>query len=93
MRHSHAVDHEKHLILNHLYIFDYNIRTELLHPVIGCDEPLSRHINLHLERGQKKSLVGANDIGKTNSSKAFLGIHRPYPENIGRENTSRSDTF
>ena len=41
--------------------------------VIGYDEPLSRPIDLRLERGQKISLVGANGIGKTTLLKSLLG--------------------
>lgn len=32
--------------------------------VIGYDEPLSRPLNLRMERGQKIALYGANGIGK-----------------------------
>jgi len=42
--------------------------------VIGYDEPLSRPIDLQLERGQKISLVGANGIGKTTLLKSLLGL-------------------
>lgn len=42
--------------------------------VIGYDEPLSRPIDLFLERGQKISLVGANGIGKTTLLKSLLGL-------------------
>ena len=33
--------------------------------VIGYDEPLSKPLNISMERGQKIALVGANGIGKT----------------------------
>ena len=33
--------------------------------VIGYDKPLSKPINLRMERGEKIALVGANGIGKT----------------------------
>ena len=42
--------------------------------VIGYDEPLSRPIDLRLERNQKISLVGANGIGKTTLLKSLLGL-------------------
>ncbi len=42
--------------------------------VIGYEEPLSRPIDLQLERGQKISLVGANGIGKTTLLKSLLGL-------------------
>ena len=42
--------------------------------VIGYDEPLSRPLNLTMERGQKIALVGANGIGKTTLLKSILGL-------------------
>ena len=50
------------------YIFETN---DL---VIGYDEPLSRPLNLVMERGQKAVLVGANGIGKTTLLKSILGL-------------------
>ncbi|MGX4585527.1 ABC-F family ATP-binding cassette domain-containing protein [Paenibacillus chitinolyticus] len=41
--------------------------------VIGYEEPLSRPLNLRLERGQKIALVGANGIGKTTLLRSILG--------------------
>ena len=42
--------------------------------VIGYDEPLSRPLNLVMERGQKAVLVGANGIGKTTLLRSILGM-------------------
>ena len=50
------------------YIFE----TKIL--IIGYDEPLSRPLNLSMERGQKIVLVGANGIGKTTLLKSILGL-------------------
>lgn len=41
--------------------------------VIGYDEPLSKELNLTMERGQKIALSGANGIGKTTLLKSILG--------------------
>ncbi|MBQ7919634.1 MAG: ABC-F family ATP-binding cassette domain-containing protein [Lachnospiraceae bacterium] len=45
--------------------------------VIGYNEPLSKPLNLEMERGQKIVLVGANGIGKTTLLKSILGLIKP----------------
>ncbi|MEG2871031.1 MAG: ABC-F family ATP-binding cassette domain-containing protein [Clostridium sp.] len=50
------------------YIFE----TEKL--VIGYDEPLSKPLDLAMERGNKVVLEGANGIGKTTLLKSILGL-------------------
>ncbi len=50
----------------------YIFQTENL--VIGYGEPLSKPLNLAMERGQKIALVGANGIGKTTLLKSILGL-------------------
>ncbi|WP_227936511.1 ABC-F family ATP-binding cassette domain-containing protein [Alkalihalobacillus deserti] len=52
--------------------------------VIGYDEPLSRPLNLKMERGQKIALVGANGIGKTTLLKSILGMIQPVSGTVER---------
>lgn len=42
--------------------------------VIGYDEPLSKPLNISMERGHKIALVGANGIGKTTLLRSILGL-------------------
>lgn len=52
--------------------------------VIGYDEPLSRALNLRMERGQKLALVGANGIGKTTLLRSILGEIKPISGTVER---------
>lgn len=45
--------------------------------VIGYDRPLTKPLNIRMEKGQKIALVGANGIGKTTLLKSILGITKP----------------
>ena len=42
--------------------------------VIGYDEPLSRPLNIGMERGEKIALVGANGIGKDDALKKAFSV-------------------
>lgn len=42
--------------------------------VIGYEEPLSKPLNVRMERGEKVVLVGANGIGKSTLLKSILGL-------------------
>ncbi len=42
--------------------------------VIGYDEPLSKPLNISMERGEKIALIGANGIGKTTLLRSILGL-------------------
>ncbi|GIO25831.1 putative ABC transporter ATP-binding protein YfmM [Ornithinibacillus bavariensis] len=50
--------------------------------VIGYGEPLSRSLNLSMERGQKIALYGANGIGKTTLLKSILGEITPVSGSV-----------
>ncbi|PHF76617.1 ABC-F family ATP-binding cassette domain-containing protein [Priestia aryabhattai] len=50
--------------------------------VIGYEEPLSKPLNLKMERGQKIALVGANGIGKTTLLKSILGEIKPISGSV-----------
>ena len=50
--------------------------------VIGYDEPLSKPLNLEMERGQKIVLVGSNGIGKTTLLKSILGLIKPISGSV-----------
>ncbi|MDG4657609.1 ABC-F family ATP-binding cassette domain-containing protein [Ectobacillus antri] len=52
--------------------------------VIGYDSPLSRPLNLKMERGQKIALMGANGIGKTTLLKSILGEIKPISGSVQR---------
>lgn len=54
----------------------YVFETENL--VIGYDEPLTRPLNIKLERNQKVAIKGVNGLGKSTLIKSLLGIIKPY---------------
>lgn len=58
----------------------YLVQTQDL--IIGYDEPLSKPLNLIMERGMKIALTGANGIGKTTLLKSILGLIRPLDGRI-----------
>lgn len=52
--------------------------------VIGYDSPLSKPLNLRMERGQKVALMGANGIGKTTLLRSILGEIQPISGQVER---------
>jgi len=50
--------------------------------VIGYDTPLSRPLDLTMDRGQKIALVGANGIGKTTLLRSLLGENAPLSGSV-----------
>ncbi len=52
--------------------------------VIGYNEPLSRALDLTMERGQKIAFVGANGIGKTTLLRSILGEIKPISGAVER---------
>lgn len=50
--------------------------------IIGYDKPLSKPINIKMERGQKIAIIGSNGIGKTTLLKSLIGINIPISGNI-----------
>ena len=53
--------------------------------VIGYDEPLSKPLNLSMERGEKVALIGANGIGKTTLLKSILGLIPPLSGEVEQD--------
>ncbi|GKU24214.1 ABC transporter ATP-binding protein [Clostridium folliculivorans] len=49
---------------------------------IGYDKPLSKPLNLKMERGQKIAITGANGLGKTTLLKSLLGLLKPIDGEI-----------
>ncbi|WP_353096150.1 ABC-F family ATP-binding cassette domain-containing protein [Tissierella praeacuta] len=50
--------------------------------VIGYDDPLSKPLNLVMERGQRIALIGANGLGKTTLLKSILGQIKSISGNV-----------
>lgn len=50
--------------------------------VLGYDEPLTRPLNVNLERGQKIAIRGVNGLGKTTLLKTLLGMQKPVKGNV-----------
>ena len=50
--------------------------------VIGYDKPLSKPINIEMERGHIATIRGVNGIGKTTLLKSILGMIKPISGNV-----------
>lgn len=46
--------------------------------VLGYDSPLTKPLNVSLERGKKVAICGVNGLGKSTLLKTLLGIIKPY---------------
>lgn len=49
---------------------------------IGYDEPLTKPLDLYMERGQRIALVGANGLGKTTLLKSLMGMLKPLTGSV-----------
>lgn len=52
--------------------------------VIGYDKPLTKPLNLRMERGQRIAVVGENGLGKTTLIKTILGYIKPLEGKIDK---------
>lgn len=52
--------------------------------VIGYDSPLTKKLNLRMERGQRIAVVGENGLGKTTLIKTILGQIKPLEGTISK---------
>lgn len=50
--------------------------------VIGYGDPLTRPLNISLERGKKVAIKGVNGLGKTTLMKTLLGILKPVSGSV-----------
>lgn len=50
--------------------------------IIGYDEPLTRPLNIMLERGKKVAIRGVNGLGKSTLLKTLLGYLKPVSGNV-----------
>ncbi|KUO49837.1 MAG: heme ABC transporter ATP-binding protein [Desulfitibacter sp. BRH_c19] len=50
--------------------------------VIGYNEPLSKPLNIEMNRGQKIAIMGANGLGKTTLLKSILGQIEPISGSV-----------
>ncbi len=53
--------------------------------VLGYNEPLTRPVNLIVERNKKIAVKGTNGIGKSTLMKTLLGIIPPYAGSVSRD--------
>jgi len=54
--------------------------------VIGYNEPLSKSLNLKMQREQKIAILGANGLGKSTLLKSLLGLLKPIDGEINLGN-------
>ena len=52
-------------------------KMDVIELVISYDEPLTKPLNIKMERGQKLALVGSNGLGKSTLLKSLMGLIKP----------------
>ena len=60
---------------------------------IGYDRPLTKPLDLVMERGNRIVMVGANGIGKTTLLKSLLGLIKPYSGTVHQGDLSGNWLF
>ena len=61
--------------------------------VIGYDEPLTKPLNISMERGERIALTGANGIGKTTLLRTLIGFFKPLAGGSVRLITDEGDEY
>ncbi|WP_105615303.1 ABC-F family ATP-binding cassette domain-containing protein [Vallitalea okinawensis] len=66
---------------------------ETMNLMIGYEYPLTKPLNLKMERGEKIALIGANGIGKTTLLKSLMGLIQPLQGDVELGNYQKIGYF